>query len=111
MSGSLRPAKNQKIREMAHLSNCLSFFAGYVVAATTLTQNCGGSAPEQDWGRDKNEDDILLARRILVCNIYKGVLAPNLIAKISGLVENSRAFIRYRDINDEMAQEVILKLE
>ena len=33
--------------------------------ATTFAQNCGGggSAPDQDWGRDKNEDDILWARR------------------------------------------------
>ena len=40
-------------------------FVGQVDAATTFAQNCGGggSAPDQDWGRDKNEDDILLARR------------------------------------------------
>ena len=40
-------------------------FAGYVDAATTFAHNCGGggSAPDQNWGRDKNEDDILWARR------------------------------------------------
>ena len=40
-------------------------FAGYVDAATTFAQNCGGggSAPDQNWGRDKNEDDILWTRR------------------------------------------------
>ena len=40
-------------------------FAGYVDAATTFAQNCGGggSAPDQNWGRDKNEDDIRWARR------------------------------------------------
>ena len=40
-------------------------FAGYVDAATTFAQNCGGggSAPDQNWGRDKNEDDTLWARR------------------------------------------------
>ncbi len=34
-------------------------------AATTFAQNCGGggSSPDQNWGRDKNEDDILWARR------------------------------------------------
>ena len=44
------------------------FFAGYVDAATSFAQNCGGggSAPDQNWGRDKNEDDILWARRCLV---------------------------------------------
>ena len=40
-------------------------FAGYVDAATTFAQNCGGggSAPDPNWGRDKDEDDILWARR------------------------------------------------
>ena len=52
-----------------------------------------------------------MARRILVGNLYKEVKDPNLIAKISGHVENSRAFSRYRDIDEEMAKEVILKLE
>ena len=49
--------------------------------------------------------------RVLVCNLYKEVKDPNLIAKISCHVENSRAFSRYRDIDEEMAKEVILKLE
>ena len=52
-----------------------------------------------------------MARRVLVCNLYKEVKDPNLIAKISGHVENSRALSRYRDIDEEMAKEVILKLE
>ena len=52
-----------------------------------------------------------MARRVLVGNLYKEVKDPNLIAKISGHVENSRAFNRYRDIDEEMAKEVILKLE
>ena len=52
-----------------------------------------------------------MARRVQVGNLYKEVKDPNLIAKISGHVENSRAFSRYRDIDEEMAKEVILKLE
>ncbi len=52
-----------------------------------------------------------MARRVLVGNLYKEVKDPNLIAKISGHVENSHAFSRYRDIDEEMAKEVILKLE
>ena len=52
-----------------------------------------------------------MARRVLVGNLYKEVKDPNLIAKISGHVENSRAFSRYRDIDEEIAKEVILKLE
>ena len=40
-------------------------FVGQVDAATSFAQNCGGggSAPDQNWGRDKNEDDVLWARR------------------------------------------------
>ena len=43
----------------------LLLFARQVDAATTFAQNCGGggSAPDQNWGPDKNEDDILWARR------------------------------------------------
>ena len=52
-----------------------------------------------------------MACRVLVGNLYKEVKDPNLIAKISGHVENSRAFSRYRDIDEEMTKEVILKLE
>lgn len=52
-----------------------------------------------------------MARRVLVGNLYKEIKDPNLIAKISGHVENSRAFARYRDIDEEMAKEVIMQLE
>ena len=52
-----------------------------------------------------------MARRVLVGNLYKELKDPNLIAKISGHVENSKAFNRYRNIDDDMAKEVILKLE
>lgn len=52
-----------------------------------------------------------MARRVLVGNLYKELKDPNLIAKISGHAENSKAFNRYRDIDEEMAKEVILKLE
>ena len=40
-------------------------FANQVDTATTFAQNCGGggSAPDKDWGRDENEDDILWVRR------------------------------------------------
>lgn len=52
-----------------------------------------------------------MARRVLIGNLYKEVKDPNLIAKISGHVENSAAFNRYRDIDEDMAKEVIMKLE
>lgn len=52
-----------------------------------------------------------MARRVLVGNLYKELKDPNLIAKISGHVENSKAFNRYRNIDEEMAKEAIMKLE
>ncbi|MBO4917682.1 MAG: phage integrase SAM-like domain-containing protein [Bacteroidales bacterium] len=52
-----------------------------------------------------------MARRVLIGNLYRELKDPNLIAKISGHVENSKAFNRYRNIDEEMAKEVIMKLE
>ena len=48
-----------------------------------------------------------LARRTFVGNLYKQVKDPNLIGKLSGHSEGSRAFARYRDIDEEMKQELI----
>ena len=43
-----------------------------------------------------------LARRTFIGNLYKKVQDPNLIGKLSGHVEGSRAFARYRTIDDEI---------
>ena len=48
-----------------------------------------------------------LARRTFVGNLYKQVKDPNLIGKLSGHSEGSRAFARYRDIDEEMKKELI----
>lgn len=48
-----------------------------------------------------------LARRTFVGNLYKQVKDPNLIGKLSGHSENSLAFARYRDIDEEMKKELI----
>lgn len=52
-----------------------------------------------------------LARRAFVGNLYKKVKDPNLVASMSGHVEGSRAFSRYRNIDDEMKKETIKYLE
>ncbi len=52
-----------------------------------------------------------LARRTFVGKLYKQVKDPNLIAKLSGHVEGSRAFARYRDIDEEMRQQLVKMLE
>ena len=52
-----------------------------------------------------------LARRTFIGNLYKKVQDPNLIGKLSGHVEGSRAFARYRTIDDEMKQNLVNMLE
>jgi integrase len=52
-----------------------------------------------------------LARRCFIGNLYKQVKDPNLIGKLSGHVEGSKAFARYRDIDEEMRMELVTMLE
>lgn len=51
-----------------------------------------------------------MARRTFVGNAYKGVKDPNLICAMSGHVPGSKAFARYRTIDDEDLREVINKI-
>jgi integrase len=51
-----------------------------------------------------------LARRTFVGNAYFKVSDPNIIGKMSGHVEGSRAFARYRKIEDSTLQDVINQL-
>ena len=48
-----------------------------------------------------------LARRTFIGNAYFKVADPNLIGKMSGHVDGSRAFKRYRNIEDETLKSVI----
>lgn len=48
-----------------------------------------------------------LARRTFVGNLYRQVADPNLIGKMSGHVEGSKAFARYRDIDEDMLSNTI----
>lgn len=52
-----------------------------------------------------------MARRTFVGNAYAKVKDPNLISKMSGHVEGSKAFARYRNIEDEALREVIDLIE
>lgn len=47
------------------------------------------------------------ARKTFVGNLYKQVPDPNLIASLSGHVEGSRAFNRYRTIDDDMKRKLV----
>lgn len=48
-----------------------------------------------------------MARRTFVGNLYKKVKDPNLIASMSGHAEGSKAFNRYRKIDDDLKKEVV----
>jgi len=52
-----------------------------------------------------------LARRCFVGNLYKQVKDPNLVGALSGHREGSRAFTRYREIDEGMKQELVKMLE
>lgn len=52
-----------------------------------------------------------MARRTFIGNLYKKVKDPNLIGSLSGHVEGSKAFARYRDIDEDIRREVVSLLE
>lgn len=52
-----------------------------------------------------------LARRTFVGNLYKQVKDPNLVGSLSGHKEGSKAFARYRDIDDEIKNELVKMLD
>ncbi len=52
-----------------------------------------------------------MARRTFVGNLYKQVKDPALVGALSGHAEGSRAFARYRDIDEELRRETVSLLE
>ena len=52
-----------------------------------------------------------MARRTFVGNLYKQVKDPNLIGSLSGHVEGSRAFTRYREIDEDTKKELVSMLD
>jgi integrase len=48
-----------------------------------------------------------LARRTFIGNLYKKVKDPNLIGALSGHIEGSKAFARYRTIDKDMKKETV----
>lgn len=52
-----------------------------------------------------------LARRTFIGNLYKKVKDPNLVGSLSGHKEGSRAFSRYRDIDEDIKKELIKLLD
>ena len=54
------------VKNVAHTAMLL--FAGYIDAATSMSESCGGgggSSPESDWGKKDDENERMFARRYL----------------------------------------------
>ena len=52
-----------------------------------------------------------IARRTFVGNLYKQVKDPNLISSLSGHVEGSTAFYRYRNVDEQMKRDLVRLLD
>lgn len=52
-----------------------------------------------------------MARRTFIGNLYKKVKDPNLAGSLSGHTEGSKAFARYREIDDEIKKEAVSLIE
>lgn len=52
-----------------------------------------------------------IARRTFVGNLYSKVQDPNIVGSLSGHVEGSRAFARYRKIDDKIKTDLIKSIE
>ena len=52
-----------------------------------------------------------LARKTFVGNLYKQVKDPNLVGALSGHKEGSKAFSRYRRIDEQMKTDLVKMLE
>lgn len=48
-----------------------------------------------------------MARRTFIANIYNKVPDPNVISSMTGHVEGSRAFARYRTIEEEVKKSLV----
>ncbi|MEA4886376.1 MAG: site-specific integrase [Bacteroides graminisolvens] len=52
-----------------------------------------------------------MARRTFVGNLYKKVKDPSLVGSLSGHAEGSKAFARYREIDDDIKKELVNMIE
>lgn len=91
---------NKAIREMFEI-------AGLTRIVTVLN-----SATREEEKRPLNEiASSHLARRAFIGNLYKKVKDPNLVGNLSGHVEGSKAFARYREIDEEMKIDLVNLLD
>ena len=52
-----------------------------------------------------------MARRTFIGNLYKKVKDPSLVGALSGHKEGSKAFARYREIDEDLKKELVSLLD
>lgn len=86
--------------------------AAFAKADLTRMVTVINSASREEEKRPLNEiASSHLARRCFIGNLYKKVKDPNLVGALSGHKEGSKAFARYREIDEEMKIDLIKMLE
>jgi len=91
---------NEKIREV------------FTAAGITRTVSWRNPLTGKEEKRPLNEiASSHMARRTFIGNLYKELKDPNLIGSLSGHVDGSRAFSRYRNIDREIKDNVVKLLE
>jgi len=84
----------------------------FAAAKLTRMVTVLNSATREEEKRPLNEiASSHLARRCFIGNLYKKVKDPNLVGALSGHKEGSKAFARYREIDEEMRQDLVKLLE
>ena len=95
-----QPKYNEAIKEIFTIAG----LTRYVIVQNTLTRD-SVAKPLNEIASSH------LARRTFIGNLYKKVKDPNLIGCLSGHVEGSQAFNRYRAIDDNIKIELTKMLE
>lgn len=78
-----------------------------ICGITRIVQVRNSTTGENEMKRICDVASSHMARRTFVGAAYKVVRDPNIIGKMSGHVEGSRAFNRYREIDDDILKETI----
>lgn len=79
------------------------YLCGIVRNVVTINPATGNEEQQSIWKVASSH----MARRTFVGNLYKRVSDPNLVGSLSGHVEGSKAFARYRDIDEDMKQSLV----
>ena len=101
-----------KVIWAVHLNRCNQIKKMFLAAGLTRPVVVYNPTTSEQEIRPLNEvASSHLARRCFVGNLYKQVKDPNLVGALSGHKEGSRAFARYREIDEDMKRDLVSMLE